>query len=243
MELNNIGKEYSVPAETIKFDDAWIHYNRRYDDKEYNALKESIISAKQTRPIAINSETGLCEDGYTRVQICKELNIDVKCIIIDGKASTQTRRDSYRVSDVGRDYNTAQKAVMAYRYMQLTGDKIDKAALKHKVDVRSVHPVITIAGLGRHDVLNEILETGKWNGIRDIRKISSELRTTAEDVIKVSEPEIDIDYIGMINTAKGQNDFWALSKLIESSKYERNLLAVRFLNLQYKLKENSGDSE
>ena len=230
-----IGKIYSVPPKTIKFDQKEIDYNRRYTDTEYKSIKESIRAVGQQHPICINSETGLCEDGYTRVQVCKELGIDVLCKIIDGSLSAQEKRDLYRTMDVGRDYSVAQKAVMAYKYMLLTGEKADTASIKHKVSERSVYPVITIAGLGRQDILDELLLKGNWEGIKDTRKIAISLKKTMEAVEVLPTDTPKIDYTDMITTAKGQEEFWKLKTLVQLSPHEQSMVLVNYLNLKYKL--------
>ena len=230
-----IGKTYSVPPKTIKFDQKEIDYNRRYTDVEYKSIKESIRAVGQQHPICINSETGLCEDGYTRVQVCKELKIDVLCKIIDGSLSVQERRDLYRTMDVGRDYSVAQKAVMAYKYMLLTGEKADVASIKHKVSERNVYPVITIAGLGRQDILDSLLLHGHWEGVKDTRKIATSLKKAMEKVEENSTDSPKIDYVDMINTAKGQEEFWKLRTLVQLSLHEQSMVLVNYLNLKYKL--------
>ena len=238
-----IGKTYSAPPKTIKFDQKEIDYNRRYTDVEYAAIKESIKAIGQQNPISINSETGLCEDGYTRTQVCKELNIDVQCKVIDGSLSQQTKRDLYRIMDVGRDYSTAQKAVMAYKYMTLTGEKAGSASVKHIVSARNIYPIITIAGLGRQDILDSLLLNGQWEGIKDVRKIATSLKKTMETVEVSAADTPKIDYVEMVNTAKGQEEFWKLKTLVQLSQHEQNMVLVNYLNLKYKLGVNQTTGE
>lgn len=238
------GDAYTVAPTSVRFDQESIEYNRRYNDIEYESLKISIQDSGQHDPIAINSITGLCEDGYTRTKICAELGIDVLCRQIDGTLDKVMRRELYMQNTVGREYSTAQKAVLAYNYMMLSGCKADVAAKKHKVSERSVHPVVAIAGLGRRDILDALATNGEWEGIKDVRRIATKLRKTTEVVETANDHDTSqIDYVGMINTAVGQDEFWMLRTMVQLSAHEQNMMIVKYLNMKYKLVVDSDTGE
>lgn len=238
-----IGKPYTVKPSSIRFDQTWIEYNRKYNAIEYASIKDSIKTRGQIEPIAINSETGLCEDGRTRAQICTELGIDVLCVQINGALDVAARRDIYMRNDTGREYNTAQKAVKAYQYMLLTNCKTIVAAKKHKVTDRDVNYAVTIAGLKRQDILDAIINDGVWEGSKSMRTIASKLKKE-EEVVEIEYADTPkIEYEDMINTETGKAEYWKLLNIAQLSPHELKMLAVNYVNLKYKLVVNETTGE
>jgi len=238
-----IGETYLITPSSIRFDQESIEYNRKHSATEYEALRMSIESIGQEDPVIINNKTGLCEDGYTRTQICKELEIDVKCIQIDGTLDIAIRRELYMKNITAREYSTAQKAVMAYRYMILTKCKLYEASKKHKVDSKALSQAVTIAGLGRKDILDQILETGMYKGSKNIRVIANNLRITTEEVEITYPVESKIDYLDLINTAIGKGEFYQILSGTENGPHELRMLIVNYLNYKYKLTINTETGE
>lgn len=238
-----IGESYSIAPSSIRFDQESIEYNRKHSVAEYEALKLSIESIGQEDPVIINNKTGLCEDGYTRTQVCKELGIDVKCIQIDGTLDVSIRRELYMKNIAAREYSTAQKAVMAYRYMMLTKCKLYEASKKHKVDSKALSQAVTIAGLGRKDVLDQILETGMYEGSKNIRVIANTLRVASEEVVVTYPEESRVDYLDLINTAIGKGEFYPMLSGVENGQHELRMLLVNYLNYKYKLTVNQETGE
>lgn len=240
-----IGKEYSVDPSQIRFDQTITEFNRVYNQIEYEATKMSIQESGQDKPICINNKTGLCEDGRHRTKICKELNIDVKCIQIDGDSSIKSRIDIYNMETMsGRDLTAAQRAIQAHRYLRLvkSGVKLAHAAKKFKVSTREVNEANTIAGLGRQDILDTIAEEGVWmipdkaKPSKSLRAISSYLKSQNEEIEVEEDNTSKIDYLDLINTEKGKSEFFNIRTLVTMSGRELNMLVVDYLNLKYRLK-------
>ena len=230
-----IGDVYTIAPSAIRFDQSWIEYNRRYTDTEYSAIKASIADTVQLDPISINSITGLCEDGRTRVQICTELGIDVKCQLIEGSLDVSIRREIYMRNQMGRELTTAQKAIMAYKFMLLTSCSQDRAVLKHKSNKMEIAAVIQIAGLKRQDVLDELMSTGEWGGSKSLRTIASNLKKDTQEVVVTPSTTPVIEYEDMINTEVGKTEFWRLDNLTALSHHERRMMIIELLNRTYKL--------
>ena len=230
-----IGDIYTIAPSAVRFDQAWVEYNRRYTDTEYAAIKASIADTMQLDPISINSITGLCEDGRTRVKVCTELGIDVKCQLIDGSLDASVRREIYMRNQMGRELTTAQKAIMAYRFMMLTSCSHEKAALKHKSNKMEISAVIQIAGLKRNDILEQLMATGEWEGSKSVRTIASTLKKETQEVTIIPSETPVIHYEDMINTEVGKTEFWRLDNITSMSNHERRMVIIELLNKTYKL--------
>lgn len=238
-----VGDTYSIKPSSVRFDESWIGYNRRYNTTEYEAVKASIEKIGQSEPILINSETGLCEDGYTRTQICTELGLEVKCQQVDGTLDTAIRRELYMRNETGRDYSLPQKAILAYQYMMLTKCKQFEAAKKHKITVRELTSVVSIAGLKRQDVLDSIMKHGEWEGSKSLRAIVNKLKKE-EEVVEIEQSETaKIEYEDMINTETGKSAYWKILNMVQLSPHELRMLAVEYVNLKYKLVVNPETGE
>lgn len=238
-----IGDEYSIKPSSVRFDEAWINYNRRYNSAEYDAVKASIEKIGQSDAIMINSETGLCEDGYTRVQVCTELGIDIRCQLIDGSLDLAIRREVYMRNETGRDYTVAQKAILAYQYMMLTKCKQSDAVKKHKITARELSAVVSIAGLKRQDVLDAIMKYKEWDGSQSLRTIANKLKKE-EEVVEIEYADTPkIEYEDMINTETGKAEYWKLLNIAQLSPHELKMLAVNYVNLKYKLVVNETTGE
>lgn len=237
------GEIYTIAPSAVRFDQAWVEYNRKYTDAEYAAIKASIADTMQLDPISINSITGLCEDGRTRVRVCTELGIDVKCQLIDGSLEESVRREVYMRNQMGRELSTAQKAIMAYKFMMLTSCSQEKAALKHKSNKMELAAVIQIAGLKRQDILDQLMATGEWEGSKSVRTIASSLKKDMQEVIVTPSNTPTIDYEGMINTEIGKTEFWRLDNLTSMSHHERRMALVELLNRTYQLTINTQTGE
>jgi len=241
--------EYSVYPSLIKFDLNMVGFNRLQNKIEYDATLESIKDIGQTTPIHINDVTNLCENGRHRVKACIELGIMVKCITVDGKSPISKRLSLYNTDIMsGKDLSPSQKAVQAHKYSVQTGTKLDLSAVKFKTNARAINAVNTISGLGRNDVIKEIEETGYWigpNGVKmkDVRRIASELKSSAEVLEDTTAEEHDIDYTSMINTETGKKEFWKMRTVVQLSSHELNMLIVKYMNLEYRLKVNNVTGE
>jgi hypothetical protein len=240
--------EYFMDANSIIFDKQMVDFNREYDAGEYESTKLSIVSIGQQHPIHINDESLLCENGRHRVKICSELGILVKCINVDGHSPKNKRIDLYNMDQMsGRILTVSQKAVQAHKYSTLTGTLLDTAAKKYNVSVRAVYAVNSISGLGRHDIIKKLLDTGFWENakgvkMKDVRRIAAELKAEAEDIV-VAEEDVTIDYETLIKTERGKSEFWKLRTLSQMSNAELNKILVEFVNMKYKLKVNAETGE
>ncbi len=251
MNKITIGDGYSVSPSSVRVDQEMVEFNRAHTDEEYLATKLSIESIGQITPIAINSKTGLMEDGAHRLRSCKELGIDIHCIEVDGELSKEIRLQYYNLNTMsGRDLTIAQKAIQAHKYAVLTGTTLEVAASKFKTTARHVRDANAIAGLKRHDVLDAIMEDGTWtmpNGkkSKSLRAIASELRSESEVLEDGNDKQPEIVYEDMINTEKGKGEFWRLLTLVSMSHHELALLLVEVVNHRYVLvvDEETGEIE
>ena len=241
---------YMVEPDSIRFDQSMVEFNRVHDEREYAQTKISIQSVGQQVPIIINDLTGLCENGRHRVQICKELGIQVKCIQIDGSLPINIKLELYNLEQMsGKELTTAQRAVQAHRYAKLTKVPLDHAAAKYNTNKRTVNAANTIAGLGRDDILQAIHTKGYWldlsgKKVKDLRSIASQLKAEKEEVLE-KDANVHIDYTDMITTEKGKAEFWRRRTLVNMSQHELNILLVEHMNMKYNLivNETTGEIE
>jgi hypothetical protein len=89
--------------------------------------------------------------------------------------------------------------------------------------------------LHKEDIINELLETGEWQGMKDARRIASAVKKEAETVVVADDVELEIDYLDQINTEIGKERFWAIRNMVNLSPHELSVLIVKYLNLKYKL--------
>lgn len=245
-----VGDTYTVKPSSIRFDQDMVEFNRMHTEEEYTATKLSIDKGGQNLPICVNDQTGLCEDGRHRVKACLELEIDVKCVLVDGKATKEQRLDLYNIDSMaGRDLNTAQKAIQAHKYAVLTGVSLETAAIQFKTNKRSAVAASSIAGLGKQDILTQIAKDGYWTNpadnkkIRDLRKIATILRKDSEVLEEVSNTTPIIEYTELINTEKGKEEFWRLKTILQMSTEALSIHLVEHLNMKYVLKVNKETGE
>lgn len=237
-----VGEEYAVNPTSIRFAQEMVEFNREQYASEYMATKLSIKDIGQLNAIAVNSETGLCEDGRHRVKACTELGIDVKCILVDGKQDIKTRLGIYNIDLMsGRSPNVAQKAIQAHKYALLTGSTVADCAVRFDVKVRNINSANTIAGLGRTDILDEIAKVGGWvrpdggKPVVSLRAIASELRAESEKLKEIENNTAKIDYEALINTEKGKGLFWQQRHMLQNNQHEMDMMLVELLNFKYVL--------
>ncbi len=250
MENNNmyVGTEYMVDPSSIRFDQYMVEFNRTYTESEYLQTKLSIESIGQQVPIHINNKTGLCENGRHRVQICKELGIQVKCIQVDGTLSIPVRLELYNLDQMsGKELTTGQKAIQAHKYAKIAKVTLDYAASRFNTNRRAVAAANTIAGLGRVDILDAVHSTGYWkddqgNKIKDLRTIAKHLKSSIDDT-DVLAMDAAINYEDLITTEKGKAEFWRKRTLVNMSQHELNIVLVEYMNMKYKLKIDSETGE
>jgi len=245
-----VGEQYSIEPDSIRFDDTMVEFNRKQTDEEYETTKLSIgSSVGQVYPICINSKTGLCEDGRHRVRACKELQIPVKCIQVNDDYPKADRLAIYNLDSMsGRDLTPAQKAIQAYKYHKVSKEPLETCAKRFNVVKRHINAVNSIAGLGRQDVLDEIMQYGKWmkpdgKYTKDLRAIDAVLKQENEKLEDVTGFTPMIDYEGLLNTEKAKVDFWGLKVAMESSYHERMMILIHMLNYKYILKSDPETGE
>ena len=245
MSRYNIGAEYTITPSSVRFDQEMVEFNRVHTREEYEATKASIKLIGQTDAIAINSATGLCENGRHRVKACIDLGIDVRCTQIDGTLDKAIRLALYNTDSMsGKDLTVSQRAIQAHKYIKLTGQTIAEGAKMFKATTRNVNDANTIAGLGRTDILDAITTHGEWTRptgkpVKSLRTIASELRAEAEELEVVVSGTESVDYEGLINTEKGKARFWELRTLMQMSQHEANMVLIKMLNYEYVLKVNN----
>ena len=245
-----VGNEYLVDPTSVRFDQGMVEFNRIQSKEEYLATRLSIETIGQTTPIAINNETGLCENGRHRCRICIELGIQVKCIQVDNKVDRAVRIEFYNLEQFsGKDLTVAQRAVQAHAFAMMTKQKLNYAADRFKVDSRSVGDANTIAGLKRLDILDAIKEKGEWlipgnaKPSKNLRAIASYLKSIEEEIVVTPTDTNNIDYVELIHTERGKSEFWNLRQLAMNSTYELSMLVVVALNYKYKLVVNETTGE
>lgn len=243
------GNEYTVDPDSIRFDESMVSFNRVHDEIEYESTKLSIVSLGQQTPISINDKTGLCENGRHRTKICKELGIPVKCIQVKANIPRETRLEVYNMDETsGRDLNTAQKAVQAHKFAMQTGCSLEIAAKKYKTNDRAISAANTIAGLGRHDILEQIHITGEWikpdgKKTKNLRAIASILKMEKEEIEDTSRTNSNFDYESLIHTERGKSEFWSRKTLATMSDHELSMIIIKSLNYDYQLKVNQETGE
>lgn len=142
----------------------------------------------------------------------------------------------------------SQKAVQAHKYALIADVTLTLAAKKFKTTVRQVNDANGIAGLGRQDILQSIMNTGEWMSptgtkSKSLRTIFTNLKLESEELLEVEDNYTKIDYEDLVNTQKGKLEFWNMKTLIELSLHERNMLIVQLLNYKYVLKVDKETGE
>jgi hypothetical protein len=244
-------QEYKLDPSTIKFDTEITEFNREQNDGEYIATRESIKSIGQQRPIVINSNTNLCEDGRHRVKACTELGIGVVCIDIDHTIDKAKRIELYNIDAMsGRSLTTAQKAIQAHKFALISKIKLNESAVQFNISYKEVNAANTIAGLGREDIFDEIMKDseGKWTKpdgkrTKSLRAIASLLKVEQEHLEEIPVDLTTIDYVYLLNTEKAKSIFWEKATLARMSDREMYLMIVELLNLKYRLKVDSETGE
>ena len=244
-----VGEQYSVDPRTIKFDEDVVKLNRLCTEEEYASTLLSIKEYGQFTPIYINNTTGLCEDGRHRVKACKQLDINVQCVEINGSLSIDARFEHYNTELVsGRDYSVAQKAVMALRWMLLTKEPQSKASEKFKVNKREIIAASVLNGINKDSVLEELFTTGKATNpltgktSKSIRTIATAYANEAEDADVVTVEADEISYEEMISTLKGRAEYLNMMTTVDYNDFRNvKLMAVEFMNTKYRLKEEAGE--
>lgn len=156
--MNNfVGVEYTKDPSTIKFLDRYITFNPTHSNLEEAATKASILSIGQKDPILLLN--GFCIDGRHRVNIAKDLNVQVKCIDVNPELDEQSLIKLCNVNTTsGRDFNIAQKAIQALKLVTDFKFKISDAAEAMKISRKFISYASSIRGYGRQDVLDVLLE-------------------------------------------------------------------------------------
>jgi len=235
-----------VHTDTIKFDTEISTMNPKQNEIEYMATKDSIEKIGQNRPLQINSITKLTEDGRTRLKIARELGREVLVQYVDGNASLEKRIMCANENTMtGREYNNAQKAVWSLRLMNKTGHSAIDTAKTTKVDSRLISYAVSINGLGRIDILDEIMVTGGYvfpgekRSFTSMRTIAGRLNEESErnNIIKDSSNVPKIDYNELVATETGRNWFWEQVNG-EQLSMKTKLLLVELSNFKFKLNEN-----
>jgi len=90
----------------------------RLSSEEYEALKESIKAEGQHLPIVINSDNVIL-DGYTRYDICKELQIVPKTMVKDFDNKLLEKKFVIISNLQRRHLTTNQKAALAYKLLPI----------------------------------------------------------------------------------------------------------------------------
>jgi hypothetical protein len=81
---------------------------------EYIALRESIRKEGQKVPIEVMAD-GTIIDGYTRFQVCRELNIEPKYVVLeDIKTIEEAKKYAYAVNFARRNLNPFQRCELIY---------------------------------------------------------------------------------------------------------------------------------
>lgn len=248
--MNKERNIYVVSPSSVRFDQEMVEFNRVPDGTEYEATKLSISLVGQQDPIAINDQSGLCEDGRTRCRACTELGIEVKCVEIDGSIPKVERLAMYNINAMsGRDLTPAQKAIQAHKYAKLTNDSIDLCAKRFKSTTRNVSDANTIAGLGRTDILDAITAKGEWTRptggkpVKSLRTIASELRAEQEVLKETIDNQVKIDYSELINTQRGKTQYWQLRTILQIDPSTIDRLLVELMNYRYVLDVDADTGE
>jgi len=239
-----IGKEYEVSPSTINIDPEYVGFNRTHTELEYQATKKSIQTIGQQQPIAINNNSGLCEDGRHRLKACKELGKLVRCRMVDNSIDKATRLEIYNIDAMsGRDLTTAQRAIQAHKFMITTKCTLLDAATKYKTNERVMNSANTIAGLGVGDsVFAELMITGVWvkpdgRRTKDLRAIASILKAKEEDIQEDTTEEVKIRYGDLVKTELGKSKYYQLVEGVMDSNDTMKRMVVEYLNMKYKVVE------
>lgn len=203
---------YTLQPEDIQFDDKYVVFNPLQNDYEYTATKESIKRLGQLDPILMLD--GKCCDGRHRVRAAKELGITVRCTDIPISTSEHKLIMLCNKNVMsGRDYDGTQKAIQALKLVTQYNMKNTEAATMMKINRRSVSYAATIAGFGRQDILDTLMESKKnrvsIDGMdrpsRSLEIIAKYLKASTEESVKVDNSErVHWDPNAQIKTEKGK---------------------------------------
>lgn len=248
MKQNSI---YTMPSEDIQFDDKYVVFNPLQNDYEYVATKESIKQLGQLDPILILD--GKCVDGRHRVRAAKELGITVRCtdIPVDTDEHKLIMLCNKNVMS-GRDYDGPQKAIQALRLVTEYGMKNHEAAALMKINRRLVSYAATIAGYGKQDILDVLMEDkqnrveieGMERPSRSLELIAKYIKASAETSVKVDDSErVQWNPDAFIKAEKGKAWYYEQLEVIKvmGDKHYGPLLA-ELANYKFRL-DNTGKEQ
>ena len=116
---NNNDTILHIPVTAIKEDNQYSSLLFPIDEKEYETLKKDIADNGIKVPLIINSNNILL-DGYTRLRIAKELQLDtVPCMVKHFNDPLEEELFILTVNAYRRHLNTAQKVDLALRVIEL----------------------------------------------------------------------------------------------------------------------------
>jgi hypothetical protein len=209
---NFIGKEYLIAINTIKFDTQISTFNRLQEDSEYKKTLESIRGAGQVDPVYLDN--GYCIDGRHRHKALTELGVDsIKVIDINPELSIAEKLVlSNRDLVSGRDLNTSQLAIQAFKFGEMTG--VSKRAVALQFGVSKMQ--LTFAGEVKRylpEAYQSLITTGKaevggkhTQSLQAIYRYINAYVKTGTDI--PDKAPSTLDYDKLINTEKGKEVFW-----------------------------------
>jgi len=117
----------------------------RLNPEEYEALKESIKAEGQHLPIVVNSNNVIL-DGYTRYDICKELQIVPKTMVKDFDNKLLEKKFVIISNLQRRHLTTNQKAALAYKLLPIEKELAEERKLStlKKGDELPIHEISCI---------------------------------------------------------------------------------------------------
>lgn len=232
---------------SIKFSKQYTEFNPMNNSIEYASTLESISRLGQKDPILMHK--GECVDGRNRVKACLELNEQVACTDVNDKISKEDlillcnkNLTSGRVFDVSQRAIQALKMVVDYKYTTIA------AGILWQVDRKVITYASTVAGLGREDILNDLL-----NGIsvqlknmdrpsKSLEVICRQLKKLGEkNVVENTDERLKWDPDALIKTEAGKAWFHERADRMPIIKTDYTMIADYIELANHKFKKQIGE--
>lgn len=213
---------YTVDPNVVKFGHL-VYENSRKSYEEMRALTEGIKKFGQLDPIIVRN--GLCEDGWHRVESCKELGIDVRCVDVSSELDDKdliliTNKNTF----TSRNDTATQKAIKAYnltkKYKYTDKEALLNTGIPLTSNIISIVRYIDKSRIGREMGLLDKLVAGEAITING--KTTKSIEVTKKELVKLEmkeitpveigtvKPDTVIDYKQQFTSSATETRFWEL---------------------------------
>jgi len=229
--------EYLIDINKLKFDTKISVFNREQTDAEYSKTLESIKKLGQIDPIYMDN--GYCIDGRHRYKALLEIGSNkIKAIDINPDIKIASKLELCNRDLIsGRDLNTSQLTIQAYKYGKLAGMFKKDMSITFGVSLKNL---TCAAEIERYmpNAYSSLIETGKaqvegkfTQSLQVIyRYINAHIKTKekAED-----KSDSTLDYDKLINTEEGKELFWHLYNSNRRPDAELAEHLIFYVNLKF----------